>query len=431
MRYWRGNNRMDVSKFLRSISSGVINTRAAQAECRTNGPVGTQALIIDSRAVLSTEVCRSLARLGWDVDIFAERGSPAFRSRQCRARLVSPPWKSGLPFRTRLQDAVDRGSYDAIFVASEDVLENLLPLLDTSPKWHALPLSNPESIRIALSKNRTLRCAEEAGAPIPRTFVPNGESDVEEAAKGFIYPVVIKGERGEATKNVSFVYRRGDLLTEYRRIAQRENAYGGQPAVQEFIPGAQYSLGGLFQDGNPLRVCAYRKLFTYPVNCGGLTAKAITERPPELLDAAFALFKRLHYTGFGQVQFIRDSRDGRFKFLEINPRVWASIGIAQHAGVDLYTPYLDLARGIEVRPDLSYREGVLYHRFSVEMRLMLKRPSHILSFLKDSVDPRVHSDFHWTDPGPHVPLLTEFRSLFARGEPRLSAARREWSPRSQ
>src|SRR5207245_8603316 len=109
-----------------------------------------------------------------------------------------------------------------------------------------------------------------------------------------------------------------------------------------------------------LRVCAHRKLLTFPPG-GGWTVKGITERPPRLLEEAFKVFAAFDYTGLGHVEFIRDLRDSRFKFLELNPRVWGSIGIVEHAGVELYKPYQTLADGRPVKVDLRFQEGRVYH----------------------------------------------------------------------
>lgn len=137
---------------------------------------------------------------------------------------------------------------------------------------------------------------------------------------------------------------------------------------------------------------------------GGVTVKGVTERPPDLLENVFKVFEALRYTGLGQVDFILDTRDGVFKFLEINPRCWGSIGLAELAGVDLYTPYLELSKGNIPEPSLHFHEGVWHHHFSRELRLILKKPSRALGFVLDCVDPRVKSDFDWKDLRPHLPL---------------------------
>jgi hypothetical protein len=57
-----------------------------------------------------------------------------------------------------------------------------------------------------------------------------------------------------------------------------------------------------------------------------------------------------------------------------------------------------------VSPDLRLREGVMFHHFSRELKFIRQRPRRLWSFLRDCLDPRVHSDFAWDDPGPHLGL---------------------------
>lgn len=66
-----------------------------------------------------------------------------------------------------------------------------------------------------------------------------------------------------------------------------------------------------------------------------VTVKGITERHADLIESAFEVFAAFRYTGLGAVDFIRDNHTGEFKFLEINPRIWARVGMAHYAGVDL------------------------------------------------------------------------------------------------
>jgi predicted ATP-grasp superfamily ATP-dependent carboligase len=371
-------------------------------------------LVLDSRAVLATCVCRSLKSIGWTADLLAQKGSPAFRGRLKGARLHAPPLSDARAFRDFVRTAVERGRYGAIFVCCETVLELIQPLLLNSSAWGALLTPSADALRIAFSKNASVQLAEHIGIHAPRTVIPDSTAEIAAIAESFSFPVVVKGDKGDSSSNVRFVWNRTDLANAYCEIKSRESKYNGAPSIQEFIPGEQYSIGGLFFDGKPLRVCAYRKLFTYPVNGGGLTVKCVTERPEELLEAAFALFARLRYTGLGQAQFIRDARDGHFKFMEINPRVWASIGVAECAGVDVYTPYTQLAAGMSVAPDLNYRTGVQYHRFSMGVHYVAQKPSYAPRFVKDCLDPRVRSDFRWSDPGPHIPTLRDLVRLFRR-----------------
>jgi hypothetical protein len=75
---------------------------------------------------------------------------------------------------------------------------------------------------------------------------------------------------------------------------------------------------------------------------------------------------------------------------------------------------VDLLGGRAVTPDLNYRTGVRYRRFSMGVHYMAQKPSYAFHFLKDCLDPRVRSDFRWSDPGPHLPMFRDLVRLFRR-----------------
>ena len=359
-----------------------------------------RALVIDQSNTFTLQAVRDLAALGWHVSVFAEPGAPALRSRACHERLPSPPWHAQERFQSTLLELVARGRFDAIYLCSEPILEVMLPHIEMAPGWEALPLTPPASLQRTFSKHAMTEFAQQIGVAVPHTIVPKNEDEVPHLAAELGLPLVVKGEKGNAAMHVRIVRRADELLPSYREIVARERGCGGRPALQEYVPGPVYSIGGLFDGGRALRVLAHRRLLTFPPE-GGRTVKGITERPQELLDSAFAMFAALEYTGLGHMDFVHDARDGRFRFLEINPRVWGSIGLARLSGVDLYTPYAALARGQMVAPDLRLREGVMFHHFSRELKFIRQRPRRLWGFLRDCLDPRVHSDFAWDDPAPH------------------------------
>ncbi|HZO80384.1 MAG TPA: ATP-grasp domain-containing protein [Candidatus Binataceae bacterium] len=330
---------------------------------------------------------------------------------------MAPPFDNARLYREALGAAVRGKPYDAIFVCHEEVLARLLPLR-RNRSWRGLLLPPPASLKIALSKNAALSLALWAGVATPRTAIPADDDDLSPVARELGWPVVAKSDVGESGEGVRIIRREEDLAAQYRELMRGQARARSRPALQEFIRGSAFSVGGLFLNGRPLRVVAHRKLLRYPHPWGGLTVKGVTEDCPELLREAFKVFEAIEYTGLGHVEFIRDERDGRFKFLEINPRLWGTIGVARLAGVDLFTPYRQLVKGIEVEPDLRYRVGVRFHRILREVRLMRQRPWRVAGFVKDVLDPRVRSDFAWSDPGPHLPSLYRLRRLLWPGNQR-------------
>ena len=358
---------------------------------------------------MGTELCRTLTRLGYDADVFAEPQSPAFYSRCCAQRLISPE-TSSVDFPAALRRALTQG-YDAVFVCNEEILEAIMTL-GLQKRCAGLVLPRAPSLELALSKSAMLQIAEKAGVAIPRTFYPTTAASLLKIAVELGFPLIVKGDRGEAGARVRLVTRPSELTDAYHQVAELEASQSSAPMVQEYIVGTGYSVGGLFHEGRPLRVCAHRKVVAVPP-LGGLTVSGITESDPFLLGEACKIFRALNYTGLGHVEFIRD-KFNRFRFLEINPRVWGTTAIAEYAGVDLFRPYQELARGIVPEPDLHFREGVRFHRIVREGRMIAAQPSRVFGFIRDCLDRQVRTDFAWSDPLPHL------ISLLGRSKKRLS-----------
>ena len=367
-------------------------------------PTGGRALIIDQHTTYPIDVCRALAKQGYLVDAFAEPPAPVLRSRYCYRRFPSRSWYEIDPYLQQLRSIVEGDRYDVIYICSEEIMQILPRILDESAAWRGLLRPDPEAMTRVMSKNRSLQRMQEAGIPVPRTIVPETESDVAAAAREVGFPLVLKGDKGGASYNVRVIQDPDRLLPVYREIRHRERGYDGRPAIQEYVNGPTYLSGGVFKDGRTLRMCAHRMTLMNPPQ-GGATVKAVSERSPELIDVTVRAFEAFEWTGLAEIDLIRDHRDGRLKFLEINPRVWASIGMARRAGVDLFGPYHELAAGRDVEPDLRYRAGVHFHRLSGELHLIRRRPLRLFGFLRDCFDPGVYSDFEWGDLGPHAPGL--------------------------
>ncbi len=86
------------------------------------GNIMHKALILDKQAgTLALQICRALARRGYEVDILGIRASIAFSSRYCARALEQPSWNpEGIGQYLRRVFAAD--GYDAIYLCNEEVL---------------------------------------------------------------------------------------------------------------------------------------------------------------------------------------------------------------------------------------------------------------------------------------------------------------------
>ncbi len=164
------------------------------------------------------------------------------------------------------------------------------------------------------------------------------------------YPCVIKGVIGRGGCATFIARSAAEAETAVRRLG------AARCFAQEFVEGATYIVGGVFDRGRALRIHVARKSMQYPPRVGP-ASRLETVDEPALLDAALATFASLRVTGLASVDFIRRPR-GEFAFLEINPRPWGSISAAREARVDVFTPLARLLRGESPEVDLSYDVGV-------------------------------------------------------------------------
>jgi predicted ATP-grasp superfamily ATP-dependent carboligase len=108
--------------------------------------------------------------------------------------------------------------------------------------------------------------------------------------------------------------------------------------VQELLPGGDdelYTLGSyLAKDGEPLGLFCGRKLRQTPREIGNCrVGEAVWV--DEVVEQGLTLLNRIGFHGISQVEFKRDPRDGRYKLMEVNPRLWQWHGLAAACGVDL------------------------------------------------------------------------------------------------
>jgi biotin carboxylase len=137
------------------------------------------------------------------------------------------------------------------------------------------------------------------------------------------------------------------------------------------------------------------------------------------------LLKALNWYGVAMVEFKMDPRDGKLKFLEINPRFWGSLPLAIASGVDF--PYLlyRMAMDGDIEPVLKYKVGVKCRNLIKDVRcwesamrdnfthlgLKIDRVKFTLDFLK-FYEKKLHYDLISLDDW--MPMVVEIRNFLAR-----------------
>jgi predicted ATP-grasp superfamily ATP-dependent carboligase len=140
-----------------------------------------------------------------------------------------------------------------------------------------------------------------------------------------------------------------ELVRQYQSV----EAFTSELVVQEIIQGPDTAkfvyLSCYGRDGRRLGSCVVREIRTDPIYFGSASVvePALDEETHEVCDH---FLRSVGYAGICELEVKRDSRDGRIKLIEVNPRYSVTADAAPYAGVDMgWLHYLDLI-GIEVAP---------------------------------------------------------------------------------
>ena len=232
----------------------------------------------------------------------------------------------------------------------------------STPNWNVL--------RWAYDKRLTYRLAAEERVDYPSTILPGTEADLEGVS--FPFPAVLKPATHASinrftTEKAWPAANREELLARYREA--RDLIPPDLILVQERIPGggeAQFSYAALCCDGQPIASLTARRTRQYPIDFGYSSSFVETLDVPEIVAPSRRLLAAIHYTGLVEVEYKRDARDGRYKLLDINPRLWTWSPLGGHAGVDF--PYLlwQMMVGRPV-PEQTGRTGVRWIRMCTDV----------------------------------------------------------------
>jgi len=304
------------------------------------------AAVVDVGWVNGLAAIRSLGRAGIRALAVDHRPSAlGFRSRYAERFVSADPHTDSTRFIASI-----RALGEVVVFPTHDAQLNLiaqhlgdLQVLAPFPDWDIL-----EQVQ---SKRAQFDQALAAGVDVPETHYPRTVAEARAAAEEIGLPVLVKPEHP-----VGFKQRfrrqafRCETLDDVEDAYTQAEEFGAM--VQELIPGeddALYTVGSyVARDGRPLGVFSGRKLRQTPPGIGTCrVGEAVWAQ--DAVDAALRLLKAFDYFGLSQVEFKRDPRDGKFKLMEINPRLWQWHGLAAACGIDL--PRIAYADLVGEKPD--------------------------------------------------------------------------------
>ena len=306
-------------------------------------------------------IVRSLGRLGVPVyGVHRSGDAPALRSRYCRGGFLwdldEAPALQSVEYLLSVARSIGACSVAAraagppLLVPSND--ETALFVAEHAEALRAAYRfqDNPIELVRALYDKRSMHgLARSLDLPTAETAFPTCRDDVLAFCASARFPVMLKGSDGirlSRRSGIKMVRVRdaGELLARYDQL---EDAASPDLMLQEYIPGgedAQWMWNGYFNaDSDCLFGVTARKLRQTPVYTG-MTSLGVCLQNDEVDALTREFMRRLGYRGILDIGYRHDARDGRYKVLDVNPRVGATFRLfVGEGGMDVIRAlYLDL-----------------------------------------------------------------------------------------
>ncbi len=215
--------------------------------------------------------------------------------------------------------------------------------MDKLSKYYSFCGSDFSTVDLLLKKKKFSKWASDRGYPVPLSWDFDQCNEITDEN----YPVIVKPEyrRSDEVGESSFYEVLDDLrftvLESKEELESFRGKYSGKLnffMIQEYIRGmsdTMFTVGVYCKKGTVIALFKGRKVRGYPADIGDCVVGEISGVPDSVINVVKSICKDLSYDGIAEFEFKKDSFDGRFRLIEINPRSWSWVGITPYCGVNL------------------------------------------------------------------------------------------------
>jgi glutathione synthase/RimK-type ligase-like ATP-grasp enzyme len=210
------------------------------------------------------------------------------------------------------------------------------------------------------------------GIPVPSTYELSSLSSLPDSA----FPIVLKPQIGFGSRGIFRLSKKLDITEEIKKVTVKEPYL-----IQEMIPDGKKVRGTFFlcYKGNILCSYSHERIRTSPPS-GGVSVMSKMDDNATVLETGKKLLKLVGWTGLVMLEFLFDPRDGQYKIIEANPRIWGSILLSEYSGANLLTNYINICLGRKlVYKDINKTARVRWF-FPVEVLNYIKNMGKIADF---------------------------------------------------
>ncbi len=328
-------------------------------------------LLIEGRARQVLPMAKSLRALGCEVTTYnGSKLDPGYASKYPHRKLLAycdahDPEGSYKAIKAELE----KYKYDIVIPMNDDVAIILSQHKEDLKDLTTIAVEDWETFQMASDKLKTMLVCMKHNIPCPLSFTD--KNDYLNNKDKVKFPVVVKPRTGCAAVGFHITQDEQDLTNYYDKAEQKY----GKMLIQEYIPqdGLQYKCEMFIdRNGEMKGACVFAKVRWYPIDGGSSTLNETVNRPDIVADCK-KLLQEIGWRGYADIDLIEDTRDGKTKIMEINPRITGSVKICFEAGVNFSQLIVDDFLGKDVKSQFDVKHKYLRYMHT-DILWFLKSP---------------------------------------------------------
>jgi len=208
----------------------------------------------------------------------------------------------------------------------------LSKILKNSIFANKITAANHEKIAFASDKNKISKYIDNLGLSVPRVYAINN-SDLADAKTYSDREFFLKPSKEGLIKKY-FKIENSEELNNSRSFFKGIGYSDSDLILQEFINGEGVGYFAICYDGEPVVEYSHQRIREWPKKGGYSTACKIYENK-ELTSISRKIIRSLKWRGPIMIEYKKNKNDGKFYFIEINPKFWGSLELGILSNVNI------------------------------------------------------------------------------------------------
>lgn len=186
------------------------------------------------------------------------------------------------------------------------------------------------------------------------------------------FPSIIKPNFSTGARGITYVNNKEELINKYPQVYSKY----GKCTLQEYVDNLNYYYNvmiyrdakGIYHNYTIIKIIRF-----YPVT-GGSSCFSESVNNFELLEFCKNILDKLNWIGFADLDILFDEKISKYKVIELNPRVPASIRAAQVSNVNF--PLIIVSDALKLPiPQYKYKTGMYLRYLGLDLLWFLKSQS--------------------------------------------------------